>query len=117
MSIILYGKPNCDQVRKARTWLNDRSVQFDFHDFKKAGIERALIETWMVHVAWDVLLNRKGTTWRGLADTEKASITDAKSAAGLMLDLPSVIKRPVLWDGNSVHVGFSAPLYQQIFNK
>ncbi len=117
MTIIVYGIPNCDQVKKARTWLNENALQFDFHDFKKTGIERSLIETWLLHVTWDVLLNRKGTTWRSLPDAKKAAITDAGGATGLMLELPSVIKRPVLQTNNSVHVGFSAPLYQQIFNK
>ncbi|OGB23453.1 MAG: arsenate reductase [Burkholderiales bacterium RIFCSPLOWO2_02_FULL_57_36] len=117
MAIILYGIPNCDQVRKARAWLNDHALSFDFHDFKKAGIERSLIETWLIHLTWDVLLNKKGTTWRNLSDQRKAAITDAKSATELMLELPSAIKRPVLSIGESIHVGFSDPLYQQIFKK
>lgn len=117
MAITVYGIPNCDQVKKARTWLNDHALSFDFHDFKKAGVSRSLIDTWLTQVAWDVLLNRKGTTWRGLSDQRKAAISDARTAAELMLELPSIIKRPVLSAGESIHVGFSDPLYQQIFYK
>jgi arsenate reductase len=117
MAITLYGIPNCDQVRKARAWLNDHALSFDFHDFKKAGLNRSLIEPWLAHVAWDVLVNRKGATWRSLSDQQKAAITDADSAIELMVELPSMIKRPVLSIDKSIHVGFSDPLYQQIFKK
>ena len=117
MAIVLYGIPNCDQVKKARAWLNDHALSFDFHDFKKAGISRSLIEAWLVHVAWDVLLNKKGTTWRALPDQRKAAVTDAASAAELMLEKPSVIKRPVLSVDEVTYSGFSDSLYQQIFKK
>lgn len=117
MAIILYGIPNCDQVRKARAWLDEHGLPFDFHDFKKAGVSRSLIKEWLAHVAWDVLLNKKGTTWRNLPDQQKALVTDANSAIDLMLEQPSAIKRPVLSFGESIHTGFSDPLYQQIFKK
>lgn len=117
MTITLYGIPNCDQVRKARAWLNDHALPFDFHDFKKAGVDRTLIATWLTSVDWNVLLNRKGTTWRSLSDQQKTAITDPDGAIELMLELPSVIKRPILAIDESIHVGFSEPLYQQIFKK
>lgn len=116
MTTILYGIPNCDQVKKARTWLNAHAVAYVFHDFKKSGIHSNLIDTWLKDIAWDVLLNRKGTTWRTLPDERKAAIIDAKSAMELMLESPSIIKRPVLSNANSTHVGFSEELYQQIFS-
>jgi arsenate reductase len=116
MAITLYGIPNCDQVKKARTWLDTHGVAYTFHDFKKAGIHRDMVNGWLAHVGWDVLVNRKGTTWRALPDERKAAITDADSAIGLMLESPSIIKRPVLSAGNGIHVGFSESLYQQIFN-
>jgi arsenate reductase len=115
MTITVYGIPNCDQVKKARTWLNDHALPFDFHDFKKAGVSRFLIETWLAHIPLDVLLNKKGTTWRGLPELRKAAITDTDSAIELMLESPSVIKRPVLVKDNKAAVGFSADQYQQIF--
>jgi arsenate reductase len=117
MTTTLYGIPNCDQIKKARTWLDTHKVHYVFHDFKKAGITADLIQAWLSDTAWDVLVNRKGTTWRGLTDDQKAAIVDAPSATQLMLEMPSIIKRPVLSLENATHVGFSAELYQQIFKK
>jgi arsenate reductase len=117
MTITLYGIPNCDTVKKARTWLSNNGTDFVFHDFKKDGINADLIKTWLRDVPWDVLVNRKGTTWRKLPDERKAEITDAASATALMLESPSVIKRPVLVKDKKSSVGFSDELYQQIFQK
>lgn len=116
MSITLYGIPNCDTVKKARTWLDANGIAFAFHDFKKAGLDQATVDVWLQQHAWDVLVNRKGTTWRALDDSAKAALTDAASAAALMLASTSVIKRPVLVNGARVHVGFSDASYQQIFH-
>lgn len=113
----LYGIPNCDTVKKARNWLAANGIDHTFHDFKKAGISRDLINAWLADVAWEVLVNRKGTTWRALADERKAAIIDAHSATELMLESPSVVKRPVLSHGGATHVGFSDELYQRIFKK
>jgi arsenate reductase len=117
MTTTLYGIPNCDTVKKARTWLDGNGIDYQFHDFKKAGISRDMIKGWLADAAWDVLVNRKGTTWRALPDERKASVSDAQSATELMLESPSVIKRPVLSHGGMTHVGFSGNLYQQIFKK
>ncbi|HZW14315.1 MAG TPA: ArsC family reductase [Noviherbaspirillum sp.] len=117
MTATLYGIPNCDTVKKARTWLDQQGISYTFHDFKKAGISRELVNQWLEHLSWDVLVNRKGTTWRGLNDERKASINDAASATELMLESPSVIKRPVLLLDGDAHVGFSDALYQQIFKE
>lgn len=117
MTTILYGIPNCDTVKKARNWLDRHGISHTFCDFKKAGINRDLLDEWLREVKWDVLVNRKGTTWRGLSDQRKATVIDAHSAADLMLEFPSVVKRPVLAFNDGVHVGFSEELYQQIFKK
>lgn len=117
MAVTLYGIPNCDTVKKARTWLEKNGIDYSFHDFKKAGLTSDLVDGWLKQVNWDVLVNRKGTTWRALPDERKATIADAKSAAELMIASPSVIKRPVLACDGSTHVGFSDANYQQIFNK
>jgi arsenate reductase len=114
---ILYGIPNCDTVKKARSWLANQGIAAEFHDFKKAGVTPELIKGWLAEVPWDQLVNRKGTTWRGLPDERKAAVADAKSATALMLELPSVIKRPVLVTGKKTAVGFSDTLYQDIFKK
>lgn len=117
MTITLYGIPNCDQIKKARSWLDTHGHPYVFHDFKKAGINPSLIDGWLRHLDWEILVNRKGTTWRALSDTRKAAIVDADSAIALMLEAPSIVKRPVLVVGNTVHVGFSDATYQQIFKK
>jgi len=117
MALTLYGIPNCDTVKKARTWLDEHGRPFHFHDFKKAGITSAVIEGWMKHVDWEVLVNRKGTTWRALPDERKAAVVDAKSAIAVMLESPSLIKRPVLVGENHVQVGFNDESYQQFFQK
>jgi arsenate reductase len=116
-NIALYGIPNCDTVKKARTWLEKNGIAYTFHDFKKAGIERGLIDTWLRDVTWDVLVNRKGTTWRGLPDDRKASVTDNASATALMLESPSVIKRPVLHVDGRTHVGFDEENYRRVFQR
>lgn len=113
----VFGIPNCNSVKKARNWLDTHHISYTFHDFKKNGIGPALIEGWLAQVDWQTLLNRKGTTWRSLPEERKAGIVDADSAANLMLELPSVIKRPVLVTDNHIEVGFSDPVYQQIFLK
>ena len=117
MAVTLYGIPNCDTVKKARTWLEKNGIEYSFHDFKKAGLTSDLVSGWLKHVEWDVLVNRKGTTWRGLPDERKAAVTDGESATALMLESSSVIKRPVLDCHGTVHVGFSDASYQQIFGK
>ncbi len=111
----LYGIPNCDTVKKARTWLADHKVEFVFHDFKKQGLDESTVSNWLQQGDWEILLNRKGTTWRGLAEEVKASVTDGQSAMRVMLDNTSVIKRPVLEkNGKLLQVGFSADAYKNI---
>lgn len=111
MTITLYGIPNCDTVKKARTWLADNGHDFTFHDFKKQGLSRELVAGWLEQLDWETLVNRKGTTWRNLPDERKAQITDKDSALALMLESPSVIKRPVLAGVGSASVGFSPDMY------
>lgn len=115
MSITLYGIPNCDTVKKARTWLADQGHDFTFHDFKKQGLERARVQSWLDELDWEILVNRKGTTWRNLPDERKAQIVDKASALELMLENPSVIKRPVLQGVGAVSVGFSPDAYAARF--
>ena len=112
-SITLYGIPNCDTVKKARSWLADQQVEVRFHDFKKQGVPEAQLDGWLAAVGWEKLLNRQGTTWRKLDATTKAAVTDAASARSLMLAQASVIKRPVVeWGGDTVTVGFDAADWQ-----
>ncbi len=117
MTITLFGIPNCDTVKKARVWLADHHVDFVFHDFKKQGLSATEVKNWLKTQSWEVLVNKKGTTWRNLTDAQKAATVDSASATTLMVENTSVIKRPVLViDGKAVQVGFSDALYQTIFN-
>lgn len=115
MTITLYGIPNCDTVKKARTWLLENGVDFTFHDFKKQGLDRATAARWLEQRDWDVLVNRKGTTWRNLTDAQKAAVTDKETALDLMLANTSVIKRPVLEGAGPLQVGFTPNLYAGVF--
>lgn len=115
MTTTLYGIPNCDTVKKARTWLADNGHAFDFHDFKKQGLDRATVAGWLEQLDWETLVNRKGTTWRKLSDERRAQVVDKASALELMLENPSVIKRPVLAGSGPLSVGFSADQYAGIF--
>lgn len=108
--MILYGIPNCDTVKKARAWLSSQGLAYQFHDYKKSGIDRATLQSWLDRVGWEVLLNRAGTTFRGLPDEAKQGL-NARKALALMLDSPSLIKRPVLVSGQTLLVGFSPEKY------
>jgi arsenate reductase (glutaredoxin) len=115
MKKTLYGIPNCDTVKKARTWLADHGQEFDFHDFKKKGLERATVAAWLDQVDWEILVNRKGTTWRKLSDERRAQVVDKASALEVMLENPSLIKRPVLEGAGPLAVGFSDANYGSLF--
>jgi len=108
MSIIVYGIPNCDTVKKARTWLDGQGLAYSFHDFKKQGVPPARLDAWIAALGWEPLLNRKGTTWRKLDPAVQAGAQDAAGARGLMLAQSSVIKRPVVEWGGKTTVGFDA---------
>lgn len=113
----LYGIANCDTVKKARGWLENNGIQFEFHDFKKHGITQALLESWLKQVPWETLVNRKGITWRKLTDEEKTRVKDNPSAIALMLEKTSVIKRPVLELNNKIYLGFDETYYRSLFGK
>jgi len=115
MTVLLYGIPNCDTVKKARTWLDGNGVAYTFHDFKKQGVSEALLRGWLAHVPLATLLNRKGTTWRALSDADKARAEEEAGAIALMQQSPSLIKRPVLEQAGKVAVGFSADSYAALF--
>ena len=105
--ISLYGLKNCDTCRKARRWLDARGTAHAFHDVRADGISAALIAGWIAAVGWETLLNRRGTTWRGLAATDKDGVDEAKAAA-LMAAHPALIKRPVIDTAGTISVGFAA---------
>lgn len=114
-TVTLYGIPNCDTVKKARAWLAGRGVEVVFHDYKKQGVPEAQLRGWVKVLGWEALLNRKGTTWRKLDPARQAAVTDAASAIALMLEQPSVIRRPVLLHGEALRVGFDADDWNRLF--
>jgi arsenate reductase (glutaredoxin) len=109
-SVTLYGIPNCDTVKKARNYLDERGVAYQFHDYKKAGVAKADLERWAADVGWQKLLNKAGTTFKKLPDADKADIDETKAIA-LMQANPSMIKRPVVEGGKTLLVGFNAAAY------
>ena len=114
-SITIYGIKNCDTMKKARTWLDDHGVAYAFHDYKTEGIDKASLERWAKEVSWEILLNRAGTTFRKLPDAPRENVTENKAIA-LMLEQPSMIKRPVLDVGGKLLVGFKPDIYAKQFS-
>lgn len=112
--IKLYGIPNCDTMKKARAWLVEHGVDYAFHDYKKAGVDEKMLRAWVRELGWQPLLNTRGMMWRKVPQDIKDSIDEA-SAIALMLETPSIIKRPVLDTGKERHVGFKPEQYAQIF--
>ena len=112
--ITLYGIPNCDTMKKARRWLDARGVDYAFHDYKKRGLDEKTLRAWVAEVGWETLLNRRGMMWRKVPDEVKERIDEA-SAIGLMLETPSMIKRPVLDVAGRLYVGFTEHDYENLF--
>lgn len=113
-TVTIYGIKNCDTMKKARAWLDAKGVAYGFHDYKTGGVARAQLERWASKVGWETLLNRAGTTFRKLPEKDKGALTEKKAIA-LMLDQPSMIKRPVLEIGAKVIVGYKPEIYDDVF--
>lgn len=110
----LYGIPNCNTVKKAREWLQNNSISYEFHDFKKQGVDANTLSTWLEQYPWEKLVNRAGMTWRNLSEAEKTAIVDNESAITLMQNKTSVIKRPVLIKNDQIlALGFDETSYQK----
>ena len=116
MPITIYGIKNCDTMKKARAWLDDRGVAYGFHDYKSAGVDRGTLDRWARATGWETLLNRAGRTFRLLPEKEQAGVTEKKAMA-LMLEQPSMIKRPVLDIGGKLMVGFKPEDYAKAFGR
>jgi len=114
MTVTLYGIPNCDTVKKARTWLDAKGVAYTFHDYKKQGADAAQVAGWVERAGLDKVLNRAGTTFRKLDEAEKADLT-VKKAVALMVAQPSLIKRPIVEHGGGLLVGFKVPEWEAVF--
>ena len=110
VTVTIYGIPNCDTMKKARAWLDNHRVAYAFHNYGKTGIDRATLVGWVAEHGWDAILNRAGTTFRKLPEADREEL-DADKAITLMLDRPSMIKRPVLDVGGTTLVGFKPETY------
>jgi len=115
MSITMYGIKNCDTIKKARKWLEENGVAYQFHDYKKDGLDKAQLTSWVQELGYEALINKRGTTWRKLDDATKDNIDEA-SAIEIMLENTSIIKRPLLITDSSKTLGFKADEYANILN-
>lgn len=106
MKAKVFGIPNCNSVKKARTWLKENNIDEDFHDYKKLGIDEERLKKWIAEFGWENVLNKKGTTWRSLDESVKTAVVDEKSAIKLMLEKNSVIKRPIIETEKGNTIGF-----------
>lgn len=109
----VYGIKNCDTVKKALNWLSDHHISYEFHDFKKEGVTEAKLEEWASKQGWEALINKKGATWKKLDPDTQNSVTSAGSAFKLMQEKTSVIKRPVIEQGDVLLNGFDEAVYSK----
>ena len=112
---VMYGINNCDTIKKAKAWLNEHHIDFDFHDYKKLGIEHSQLTLWVQQLGWEQLINKRGTSWRKLDESSKQNMDD-QLAVTVMMDNPSIIKRPLLVMGEQKILGFNQQQYQQLFS-
>jgi Spx/MgsR family transcriptional regulator len=111
--IKIYGIPNCDTMKKAMKWLNDHDLAYEFHDYKKWGVPENDLKLWVQNAGWEVVLNKRSTTWKNLDDKSKKGLNE-HSAIRIMLENPSSIKRPVLVDGKKLIIGFKENEYKTL---
>ncbi|USD65952.1 ArsC family reductase [Vibrio sp. SCSIO 43136] len=114
MTITMYGIPNCDTIKKAKKWLEAENVEFAFHDYRKQGVDEAMVRNFCEQLGWDKVLNKRGTTYRALSQEQKDTL-NADTAIALLVEHPAMIKRPILSVNSDLHLGFKADQYQAIF--
>ena len=114
--VTIYGIKNCDTMKKAMRWLDEHGIEYRFHDYRKDGLDGKQLRAWEKELGWETLLNRRGMMWRKLPQEVRDSIAE-ESAVRLMLDAPSIIKRPVLDVDGDIHVGFKADEYQALLGR
>lgn len=117
MQTTVHGIKNCDTVKKARAWLDSHAIEAQFRDFRETTPQQDEIESWFDHCDWQQVLNKRSTTWKNLDDAQRESVVDASSAAALMADHPTLIKRPILTTANATWVGFKPAQYASIFQQ
>lgn len=112
-SLYLYGIKNCDTIKKAKKWLEEQQIAYQFHDYRADGLDEEMLRTFIEQLGWESLLNTRGTTWRKLNESVRQSINNADSAAELMLAQPAIIKRPLLAHNHRMLLGFNPDQYTQ----
>lgn len=115
--LVLYGLPNCDTTRKAIRWLKDKKINFYFHDYKKDGISSSLLTEWMNKLPWETIVNKRGTTWKGLPSALQSAVTDAETAIPILLEYNSIIKRPIIELNGNLIVGYDEAQYDRLLLK
>ena len=113
--VTLYGIANCDTIKKARNWLDRHQISYEFHDYRKQGLDHTLLQSMESALGWEAMLNRRGTTWRALPESVKHNI-DRETALQVMQDNPAIVKRPILATKSRLYLGFSDRQYQEIFS-
>lgn len=114
MTTIMYGIPNCDTIKKAQKWLNENNIEFSFHDYRKDGLDANLVQSLLTISNWEVMLNKRSTSYRALTEEQKTSLT-ADTIIPLFVEFPTLIKRPfVVYQGKAI-VGFNIKNYQSFF--
>lgn len=114
--IQIYGIKNCNTVKKALNWFDEHQLSYEFHDFKKVGVSEEKLASWAKQVGWESLINKKGTTWRTVDPATQQSVVDASTAFPLLMNKTSLIKRPVIEQGDTVLLGFDASRYEEQFH-
>lgn len=113
----MYAIPNCNTVKKARDWLLEHDVAYEFHDYKKLGADEVRLRAWVKDLGWETVCNTRGMTWRKLDDAHKAAITTDDAAVALMMEKTSIIKRPIIEGASELVLGFDADTYSRVFSK
>ncbi len=111
----VYGIKTCDTIRKTLAWLKQNDVTFHFHDYRVDGIDKKKLEQWSSKLGWEILLNKKSTTWRSISPQQQSAVTNKKSAVAILLENPTLIKRPVIESGSNLLVGFDEEKLEEMF--
>ena len=113
--MIIYGISNCDTVKKAKNWLDKHNIDYQFHDFRKQGLDKKIIDGWLKTVTWDKILNKRSTSWRNLDPSIQQTINES-NVVDLIIENPTLIKRPVMDVNDTITIGFNSDTYEGIFN-
>ena len=113
--MIIYGISNCDTVKKAKNWLDKHNIDYQFHDFRQQGLDKKIIDGWLKTVAWDKILNKRSTSWRNLDPSIQQAVNET-TIVDLLVENPTLIKRPVMVVNDTITLGFNSDTYQGIFN-